>query len=103
MISNSDLHMLLLINFTDITMTEQLIKFNCNFLKSYNTTDYITPNLYIGYQYTYVSPGRILISSLVVSYTMHLSFKNHSTLLGHFFIARLFSHRVSHIFVGKYR
>jgi len=33
--------MLLLINFTDIMMIEQFNNFNCNFLKLYNTTDYV--------------------------------------------------------------
>jgi len=39
-----------------------------------------TPDLCIGYQY--LSLDHIQISLLVVSYTMHLSFKNDSTLLG---------------------
>ena len=43
MISNSDLHMLLLINFTDIMMTGQFD--HCNFLKLYNTIDHIAPDL----------------------------------------------------------
>jgi len=45
MISNSDLHILLLINFTDIMMTEQrMTNFNHNL---HNTIDYVVPDLCI--------------------------------------------------------
>jgi len=39
MISNSDLHMLLLIDFTDIMMTEEYEQFYLQFFKLYNTID----------------------------------------------------------------
>ena len=42
---------------------------------------YLAPDLCIGYQY--LSLGCIQISLLVVSHTMHSSFKDDSTLLGH--------------------
>jgi len=61
---------------------------------------YVALDPCIGYQY--LSLSRIQISPLVVSHTMHLSFKYNSTLLGRaFFAARLFLHTISHIFVGK--
>jgi len=59
MISNSDLHMLFLINFIDIMITEQ---YNYNFL---NPIDYV---LCIGYQY--LNLGHILISPLVVNHDL---------------------------------
>jgi len=70
MISNSDLYILLLIDFTDIMMTEDITNFNCNFLNYYNTIDYnVALDLCIGYQY--LSLCCIQISPIVASHTMH--------------------------------
>jgi len=73
MISNSDLRMLLSFNSTDIILIVIFLL--------YNTIDYVAPDLCIGYQY--LSLGHIQTSPLVVSHTMHSSFKYDSTLFGH--------------------